>query len=77
MVTTTRRQSHLKAYTIIESLVVLAILAILTVVVVALYMHEMKPADPAEALPASANSAPVKNVSANPSAPTNKVDKEE
>ena len=40
MITTTRRQPYLKAYTIIESLVVLVILTILTMVLLALFKHQ-------------------------------------
>lgn len=40
MITTTWRQPNLKAYSIIESLVVLVILAVLTVVLLALFKHE-------------------------------------
>lgn len=46
MVKTTQNQSFSKAYTIIESLVVLAILAVLTVVIIALLKHEKAPAEP-------------------------------
>lgn len=40
MSSTTRRQNCLKAYTIIESLVVLAILTIFIMVAMALFLHE-------------------------------------
>lgn len=40
MITSTWRQPSLKAYTIIESLVVLAILSVLTMVLLALFKHE-------------------------------------
>lgn len=46
MVKTSRLQTFPKAYTIIESLVVLAILAVLTVVIIALINHEKTPAEP-------------------------------
>jgi competence protein ComGC len=46
MFTTIRRQPRPKAYTIIESLVVLLILTVVTMVVVALVIHKKEPAQP-------------------------------
>jgi competence protein ComGC len=43
MSSTTRRQSKLKAFTIIESLVVLTILTVLTMVLIALFFHHKEP----------------------------------
>lgn len=43
MPSTTRRHNKLKAFTIVESLVVLAILTVLTMVIVALFFHHEKP----------------------------------
>ncbi|MGJ8642168.1 MAG: type II secretion system protein [Luteolibacter sp.] len=43
MKNTPQAKSFAKAYTIIESLVVLAILAVLTMVLIALYIHEIAP----------------------------------
>ena len=40
MITTTRRQPLPKAYTIIESLVVLVVLSVLTMVLLALFKHQ-------------------------------------
>ncbi|QTN31990.1 type II secretion system protein [Akkermansiaceae bacterium] len=44
MVTTTRHPRHPRAYTIIESLVVLTVLAVITMVVIALLNHRQEAA---------------------------------
>jgi competence protein ComGC len=46
MFTTIRRQPCPKAYTIIESLVVLVILAVFSMVVMALVIHKKEPVQP-------------------------------
>ncbi len=51
MVTTSPRPRHPRAYTILESLIVLAILAILSWVVFALFMHDKKPEASADGSP--------------------------
>jgi prepilin-type N-terminal cleavage/methylation domain-containing protein len=48
MSSTTRRHNKLKAFTIIESLVVLTILAVLTMVLTALFFHHKEP-EPSQA----------------------------
>lgn len=53
MITTTRRQPLPKAYTIIESLVVLVVLSVFTVVLLALFKHQKEgPLKPGKATPA-------------------------
>jgi len=54
MVTTSPRPRCPKAYTILESLIVLAILAVFTWVALALFKHEKKPAKSAEQHPPAA-----------------------
>jgi competence protein ComGC len=58
MFTTIRRQPRPKAYTIIESLVVLVILTIVTMLVAALVIYEKEPAQPKGKTSASIDSAP-------------------
>lgn len=52
MVITSRHKPYAKAYTIIESLVVLGLLAVLTVVIIALLKHGKEPEEPAGKAPA-------------------------
>jgi hypothetical protein len=66
MVTTTRHQSYHKAYTIIESLVVLAILTVLTMVVIALFIHEKKPAPPRDGTSTARHSSPTDHIQEEP-----------
>lgn len=54
----TRTQHSQKAFTIIESLVVLAILSVLTMVVMALFIHGKKTGMPADATFVAPVSAP-------------------
>lgn len=55
---TTRRQSSLKAFTIIESLVVLIILAVLSMVLTALYLNHKESSDPSETAAPISSTAP-------------------
>lgn len=66
MTSKTRPQSRLKAFTIIESLVVLAILAVLTMVLAALYLHHVKPSEPSEDATPISSTAPAKTPEVSP-----------
>lgn len=59
MIKTIRHQPCPKAFTIIESLVVLVILTIITMVVLALLKLEMEPAKPTDKTSTIPRSAPV------------------
>lgn len=58
MVTTSPRTRHPRAYTILESFIVLAILAILSWVAIALYKHGGKPTGAESPDPSAAEVAP-------------------
>lgn len=72
MLTSTRRPACSKAFTIIESLVVLVILTIFAIVVIALVIHEKKPAQTVDETSTSTN-----NVSADPLPPAAPEDETE